>query len=292
MLYRLAPKLVLWIFPVVVVALIAGTVMGILAASDAFFGGDGVVPMLQILVIPLVVALFFGVRAAIIYKPEPAEGIEVSPVEHPQLWAEVAELAALAQTAPPNRIVIVPEVNASVTEAAGRRELELGLPLIATFTRGELRAVLAHELGQFAGGDTAELSRIIRRLVLLHQVRKKAGVLWRWFFTLYARAYAIAAGPASREAELRADQLSVLAAGPRTASEAMRAIVRADLTWQVLEEDYLWLFEAATRAGATDPATAYDPNLPAYELLTGGGGWLDAAEGELSIRNWPLVSVA
>ncbi|MFT4295663.1 MAG: M48 family metallopeptidase [Micropruina sp.] len=299
--------------------------------------------MLRILVVPLVVALFFGARAAARYQPEPAEGVEIVPAEHPQLWAEVAELAALAQTAAPSRIVIVPEVNAAVAEVSGRRELEIGLPLLATFTRGELRAVLAHELGHFAGGDTAESARIARRLVLLQQVRAKAGVLWRWFFTLYAAVYALAAGPASREAELRADQLSVLAAGPQTASEAMRAIVRADLTWRVLGEDYVWLFElagrraslregmqqllaanadelrpvvtrilaeekqrasathpplreriahfeAAAQAGATEPSPPYDPGLPAYELLTGGGAWLDAAEGGLTVQNWPLVS--
>lgn len=341
--HRLTPNLVLLLFPLVVVGLIAGVIAGVSAASNAFFGGSGFWPMVRILAIPLLVALFFGVRVAITYKPEPAEGIEVSPAEHPWLWAEVAGLAALAQTAPPDRIVIVPEVNAAVSEAAGRRELEIGLPLLTTFTRNELRSVLAHELGHFAGCDTAASAKIMRRVVFLHHVRQKAGVAWRWFFTLYAWLYALAAGPASREAELRADQLSVQAAGPRAAVAAMHAMVRADLTWRVLEENYLSLFElagrrapvregmhrlmaanaetlpaavarvladdrqhgwdshpplreciahfeAAARAGAPEPPWSPDAAAPAYDLLGGGAPWLDAAEGQLAIQQFPLAS--
>lgn len=340
---RLAPNLVLWLFPVAVVVVLAGVIAALVAVSNAFFGGGGIWEMVQIVAIPLVIALVVGARLAAAYKVEPAEGVEVSPAEHPQLWAEITELAALAQTAPPSRIVIVPEVNASVTEAAGQRELEIGLPLLATLTRGELRSVLAHELGHFAGGDTAEAAKALRRLVLLDHVREEAGLLWRWFFAAYLHLYAVAAGPAARRAELRADQLSVLAAGPRTSAEAMRALVRADLTWQVLDEDYLTLFELAgrrapvreamhlfmaanadelapaveralaeekqhasdthpplreriahfedaARAGAAEPASASDPAAPAHQLLTGGAAWLDAAEGELAIQQWPQAS--
>lgn len=340
---RLAPNLVLWLFPVAVVVVLTGVIAALVAVSNAFFGGGGIWEMVQIVAIPLVIALVVGARLAAAYKVEPAEGVEVSPAEHPQLWAEITELAALAQTAPPSRIVIVPEVNASVTEAAGQRELEIGLPLLATLTRGELRSVLAHELGHFAGGDTAEAAKALRRLVLLDHVREEAGLLWRWFFAAYLHLYAVAAGPAARRAELRADQLSVLAAGPRTSAEAMRALVRADLTWQVLDEDYLTLFELAgrrapvreamhlfmeanadelapaveralaeekqrasdthpplreriahfedaARSGATEPASASDPAAPAHQLLTGGAAWLDAAEGELAIQQWPQAS--
>lgn len=340
---RLAPNLVLWLFPVAVVVVLTGVIAALVAVSNAFFGGGGIWEMVQIVAIPLVIALVVGARLAAAYKVEPAEGVEVSPAEHPQLWAEITELAALAQTAPPSRIVIVPEVNASVTEAAGQRELEIGLPLLATLTRGELRSVLAHELGHFAGGDTAEAAKALRRLVLLDHVRKEAGLLWRWFFAAYLHLYAVAAGPAARRAELRADQLSVQAAGPRTSAEAMRALVRADLTWQVLDEDYLTLFELAgrrapvreamhlfmeanadelapaveralaeekqrasdthpplreriahfedaARSGATEPASASDPAAPAHQLLTGGAAWLDAAEGELAIQQWPQAS--
>jgi len=239
--------LVLWLFPVVAVALLAGVVLGIVAISAVLFDGVGTGVLIQWVAVPLAAALAFGAWAALRHKPESAEGIEVTPAEHPALWVEVNRLAASAQTEPPARIVIVPEVNASVAEVSGRRELEIGLPLLATFTIGQLRSVLAHELGHFAGGDTADAARDLRRVALLEHVRARAGMLWRWFFEGYVRLYALAAGPSSREAELRADDLSVLAAGRGTAAESFRALLRAELAWQHALDNYVPLFELAGR---------------------------------------------
>ncbi|MFT3876351.1 MAG: M48 family metallopeptidase [Propioniciclava sp.] len=250
---RFLPGLVLWLFPLVAIALVAGVAVAVIVVSETYFDGDWIGVLLRILVAPLVIAVVLGVWAAVTYKPQPAEGIEVTAAEHPHLWADVASLASLAQTEPPHRIVIDFEVNASVREVAGQRELILGLPLIATLTRGQLRAVLAHELGHFAGGDTAANAKILRRALLLERVRAEVGILWRWFFTAYALAYAAVAGPASRTAELRADQLSIQAAGPRTAAEAMRAVVRTGLADDHLNADYFPLCEAAgVRASTRD----------------------------------------
>lgn len=244
---RLAPTLVLWLFPVVAVALLVGVVLGIVAVGAQLFDGIATRVLIQWVALPLAAAIAFGAWAALRHKPEPAEGIEVTPAEHPALWAEVSRLAANAQTEPPARIVIVPEVNAGVAEVRGRRELEIGLPLLATFTTGQLRSVLAHELGHFAGGDTADAARDLRRLAFLEQVRARAGVLWRWLFTAYAGLYALAAGPSSRAAELRADDLSALAAGPAVSAEAFRALLRADLAWEHTFDNYVPLFELAGR---------------------------------------------
>lgn len=244
---RLAPSLVLWLFPVVVVALIGGLVaLAVVASALSGNSAPGRI-ILQWVAIPLAIAVFLAAREAWRYKPEPAAGIEVLPHEHPGLWGEVNQLAALAQTEPPARIVIVPEVNAAVSEAAGQREMLIGLPLLATFTRGQLRSVLAHELGHFAGGDTAAQTRIMRRVAFLERVRERASALWRWFFTAYATLYARAAGPVSREAELRADDLSVRAAGPQVAADAFRALVRADVAWDLTLRQYVPLFDTSGR---------------------------------------------
>lgn len=244
---RLAPSLVLWLFPVVVVALVAGLVVAAIAVASLVGNSVPGRLILQWVAIPLGIAVLVAAREAWKYKPEPADGIEVLPREHPQLWGEVHRLAELAQTEPPARIVIVPEVNAAVTEAAGQREMLIGLPLLATFTRGQLRSVLAHELGHFAGGDTAAATKIMRRAEFLNQVTHRAGALWRWFFSAYAKLYAVAAGPVSREAELRADDLSVRAAGPDVAADAFRAITRADIAWDLTLNNYMPLFEPAGR---------------------------------------------
>ena len=122
-------------------------------------GSGGTRLLLQWVALPLAVAIGYGAWAAYKHRPEPAEGVDVTRDQHPDLWAEVDRLAASAQTEPPARIVIVPEVNAAVTEVAGSREMLIGLPLLATFTVGQLRAVLAHELGHTTPAVTPQRPR-------------------------------------------------------------------------------------------------------------------------------------
>ena len=63
------------------------------------------------------------------------------------------------QTEPPDRLYLVPEVNAGVRETGGllglrkgERVMIIGVPFIDALTVDQLRGVIAHELG--AGGDT------------------------------------------------------------------------------------------------------------------------------------------
>lgn len=245
---RFLPSLVLWFFPVVVVAVVSAVVAGVVIAGGLLF--DSQAPtnvVLRILVVPLVAAVFFGVRAALKHTPQPAQGVEVTPSEHPRLWAEIGRLSALARTTPPTRIVVVADVNAAVTEATGQREMEIGFPLLATLTTDELRAVLAHELGHFAGGDTAADAKIARRVTFMLHVAQQTGVPWRWFFQLYTRLYALAAAPVSREAELRADELAVAAAGSVAAASALRAVLRAGIAEDILSEHLVSEFALAGR---------------------------------------------
>jgi heat shock protein HtpX len=100
-------------------------------------------------------------RALVPPKPDDTGyGLPLAPGDQPRLRAELAAVAAAAGEEPPEAVYISLEVNAAVTEVGGslikpgRRVIILGLPLIAGLTREELRAVLAHEYGHYAGGDT------------------------------------------------------------------------------------------------------------------------------------------
>ncbi len=84
---RLAPSLVLWLFPVVVVALVAGLVVAAIAVASLVGNSVPGRLILQWVAIPLGIAVLVAAREAWKYKPEPADGIEVLPREHPQLWA-------------------------------------------------------------------------------------------------------------------------------------------------------------------------------------------------------------
>lgn len=87
-------------------------------------------------------------------------GIWLERANEPDLFGIVGELARTMGTRPPERIVLIPDANAYVTERGGflgfgrERILALGYLDLRLSNVSELRATLAHELGHFAAGDT------------------------------------------------------------------------------------------------------------------------------------------
>ncbi|MEU6239811.1 M48 family metallopeptidase [Streptomyces sp. NPDC047024] len=126
-----------------------------------------------VLAIPVVRGLFM-LR---IPKGEDPPGIEVTEADEPRLWALVRELAAEAGTRAPDRILLTPDVNASVREEPrllgllpGPRRLTLGVPLLTGLSEAQLRAVLGHEYGHFTGGDTRLSALVVRGRVQIGRV--------------------------------------------------------------------------------------------------------------------------
>ncbi|MFB9245748.1 M48 family metallopeptidase [Massilia antarctica] len=83
---------------------------------------------------------------------------EVTASEQPRLFAYLFELADAAGAPRPHKVFLSARVNAAVFYDLSlfnlifpsKKNLEIGLPLVNTLSRGELRAVLAHEFGHFA----------------------------------------------------------------------------------------------------------------------------------------------
>lgn len=123
----------------------------------------GIVTVL--LAVPVVRGLFMlRIPAA-----EDPAAVEVGEADEPRLWALVREVAEASGTHAPARILLTPDVNASVREDAkllglrpGPRTLTLGVPLLTGLSEAQLRAVLGHEYGHFTAGDT-RLSAIVVR---------------------------------------------------------------------------------------------------------------------------------
>lgn len=235
---------VLFLFPIVVAAvLVALSLLAILAGLTTIRPMSQLVA--QLLVVPVLIAVIAAVRAVRSAKPRPAEGPELSRADNPELWATVDALASSAQTSPPDRIVLVPEANAAVMQVGGGRELLLGLPLVAGLTVGELRAVLAHELGHFAGGDVALMARTMAARGFLVGMRDHAGAFSRWLFAGYYRVYVVAAAASNRSVELRADRYAAEAAGPAVAAQAVRKLLGIKLAWDLVVEERVSMFAAA-----------------------------------------------
>jgi Zn-dependent protease with chaperone function len=234
---------VLLLFPVVVLALVSGLfLVVVLVTTQSSVAGRG---LAQLLLIPLVVGVIAAIREALRARPRPAEGPELTRAAHPRLWELVDSTAALVATAPPERLVLTPDVNAGVHQIGPRRELLLGMPLLAGLDVAELRSVLAHEFGHFAGGDTRLAARTLRARRFIEAARDNAGPLIRWFFALYYRAVVFASAASSRDVELRADRYAAAAAGPAVAATALRKVTSIDAAWDFVLQHRVPMFDAA-----------------------------------------------
>ena len=168
------------------------------------------------------------------------------------LFALLDELAIAARTKAPDDVYVSATPELFVTETGGgflgknsRRVLCIGAPLLATSTVGELRAMLAHELGHYVGGDT-RLGGVLAftegafRSVLesTEQSALRADSI-HWsvdlgeafargvavvLVKLYAGIYLRLTRPMSRRQELAADALSAELSGRENAVRALEKV--------------------------------------------------------------------
>lgn len=192
-------------------------------------------------------ASFFAIRA-LFQRKESAwveHGLLLDPHDAPALFEHMTQLAQSLKTEPPSCVVVgihdnffVAEQSFHIFERYGSaadaarsmvdvegRALYVSLPLMRTLSKEELSAVLAHELGHFAAGDTSlsrELNTRFKRFdAYLSNLTVTLGVAscliaFRALFELISRRH-------SRTAEFAADA----AAASVTSAEAMsRALLK------------------------------------------------------------------
>lgn len=186
-----------------------------------------------------------AMAVAVWSSPKPS-GIVLTRATHPELWRHVDELARIAGTRGPDDIRLTSEPNAGVWERRGTRYLELGLPFVAGMSIGELRSVLAHELGHYGGGHTRVSALTYRAKVAIGAGRfDTTGVLFAW-----ARLYALVAASESRKHEQFADEVSVAAAGREAAT---RSLLRGGPLGEAWNDYQRWYVSLAILAGRTPP---------------------------------------
>lgn len=193
-------------------------------------------------------AVAVGLWKAMRVKPEPPEGLIVTPQQAPDLWRLVAEMATEAGTRAPDEIRLVPEVNAAVSEdsrllglLAGTRRLFLGVPLIQAFTVDQLRSVIAHELGHYSGSHTRLAGITYRGRLALRETLSRVGRfnVAGWVFKAYGRLFLLVSNGVARRQELEADEVSVRVAGVAAATSAMREIPVISAAWGFYFGNYI-----------------------------------------------------
>ena len=227
--------------------------------------------------VPVLMAVLgglFAVRRAT--KPQ-LDAIPVGPAEAPRLWQLVDELAEQIGTQAPAEILLTTQVNAAVTEKTrllgllpGHRCLYLGIPLLAGLSMPELRALLGHELGHYAGKHTRLTALIYRGYLAMDGITenlrgtqppdngmaRRAARFAHRLFTAYANTYARLSYAARRRQELEADRVAVRLAGRAATADALRAVCALRPIWQEFEERYLLPVLEARRLPA-DPVAAF-----------------------------------
>jgi Zn-dependent protease with chaperone function len=163
--------------------------------------------------------------------PDTDLGPVLSRSEAPVLFDELAELARRLGARPPaqTRLTYLPCCGAVAWGRRGRALL-LGLPLLPVLTRGELRAVLAHELAHLARGDAVRGVRVAQFVEGLGRrldaqtgdpaawPRRSPLRAWaRWSHAAALRLHA----PIARGQEARADRAAAVLAGGDAAASAL-----------------------------------------------------------------------
>ncbi|HEV2758302.1 MAG TPA: M48 family metallopeptidase [Acidimicrobiales bacterium] len=214
---------------------LAGAVIGALVAANvalyAFAGraSGQLVIVTLVIVAALVRGVFFIARSDDTDLP----GVPVDEHSQPELVELVHSVARDMGTAPPARILLVPEVNAAVTQTGGllgfrpgERVMVLGVPLIHALSVDQLRGVVAHEIGHYAGGDTRLGALTYRAGASIYRTVENLGdhtFLGR-LFSAYGRRYLILSLRVRRQQELSADAAAVRLAGRDSHISALRRV--------------------------------------------------------------------
>ena len=181
-----------------------------------------------------------------------ASGLPIDARSEPRLMELVTQVAGEMGTRPPDLVRLVPDVNAFVYEQGrflglvpSKRMMGIGLALLNVLKVDELKAVLAHEYGHYAAGDT-RLSGIIYRArsSIGLTIQHLGGSFIRRIFQVYGVLFLRLTQKMSREQEIAADEDAVRIGGREAHASGLRSVVGASAAFDSFVEDYvttLWL---------------------------------------------------
>lgn len=180
----------------------------------------------------------FAIAKGIVPRPDKfvAPGPLLTPDAQPKLFSFVTEVSNATKQAMPEEIYLIPDVNAYVMERGGfmgvgsKRVMGVGLPLLASLSVSQFRAVIAHEFGHYDSGDTKlgpwvykTRAAILRTVV---ELSKHSSILMKPF-EWYALGFLRITQAVSRGQEFVADAVAARVAGAPTLAAALRGLEQA-----------------------------------------------------------------
>jgi Zn-dependent protease with chaperone function/Tfp pilus assembly protein PilF len=227
-------------------AMVAISLLTGLGLIYAMFAYMSQIPIKLILILGLVaLGGSWAIVRSLFLGSTPDDGeLRITEKDEPRLFAALREVAEAAGSRMVDRVYLEADASVFVREAGGafrillgggERVLHLGLWAMQGLTASELKAVLAHEYGHFAHGDT-RLTPIIGRIV-----PTVVGILQRmaalgnsalinpvyWYLRVYFRVFFAATGGHSQRRELLADRTAALQYGGDAFGRGLRSVVEA-----------------------------------------------------------------
>jgi Zn-dependent protease with chaperone function len=254
-----------------------GLVMAIFAAAPAFliWGLVARRPLIAVAAIlagvPVLTTTGRAIRALWL-APSDVDGVEVTPRSSAQLHATVQALARAVGAPRVHRILVGRAHNASALQVRfgwipwRRNTLILGYSLLATLSRDQMHAVIAHELahlthkhGRFSGAVHRTRRMWVQLLYELNRHRSlpaHVSMLYRFYVPRLDRQ----AAAVSRRHEMIADRLAAEVAGAEAAAQALVAI---EIGNYVLEQGYWTRFYDRVRQepDVPNPYAAMSPRV-------------------------------
>lgn len=185
--------------------------------------------LVAVAVLTAVVAIFRKVS-----RDNRVHGEIVPPEQAAALWARVREFARRLDTSPPQQIIAGIDANFFVTETpltVGARQTQgrtlfVSLPLLRQLEQDEADAILAHELGHFAGGDTANSAALGPKLSQYDDYTRQMysggpTLLAFYLLCLYRVIFETALMRSSRQREFAADRVAAQLTSPAAMARAL-----------------------------------------------------------------------
>jgi Zn-dependent protease with chaperone function len=232
--------------------------------------------LIKIAWIPLVFAWL--ILKAMWVRIPPPEGRPLVRREAPELFDEIEAVRKSVGAQRIHRVVVTPDFNAAVAQVPRlgllgfpANYLVVGLPLMASLTREEFRAVLAHEFGHLSrhharfGNWIYRIRQTWQRLLaILEQEGGSSTRLFAKFFDWYAPYFNAYSFVLARANEYEADRASARVAGAGAAGSALVA-VHAKAAY--LDSQYWEKLWAGVSDRAEPPATPYSELLARCKRL-------------------------
>ncbi|MFN7972754.1 MAG: M48 family metallopeptidase [Acidobacteriota bacterium] len=221
-----------------------------------------------------------AILLSILPRPDrfPLPGPQLLRDAHPRLFAELDRIASAVGQRMPAEVYLVPDVNAWLAQRGGimglgsRRVMGLGLPMLQALTVSQMRAVLAHEFGHFAGGDTMlgpwvhkTYSAIGRTLATLRQTGSALQAPFRWYGRMFLRVtHAV-----SRHQERQADALAARTMGAQALAGGLVNVHGAAFAYEAyLNQEYFPILGGGLRPPLAAGFLGFMQNPTIHELLS------------------------